>query len=371
MSLFSFFKKNKESYSLVFNIGSGSVSGGVVRFTEAPGENVTFYAKENILFQEEISTPKHLELMKSALTTLAHKIQKGGPKKIDRVFYIFSSPWSISQTKVIKVKESKPFKVTESYLNHIVEEQEKNFQTEIAKSGKIIERKIIQAKINGYSVNDFYNKTTKELEVSVFFTVVPENILKTVEEAVSKTFIVGEVWCHSLALATQSVIKNLFPQKEDFISLEVSEEITDISIVKNNVMISSASIPLGRNDFMRALSKELKVTEEIADSQIKMHGSNSNDELGNMKLSVAMDKAGLDWLTKISGIFNGFKEKIYVPDSIFMIADPDMATFLRNKIEKQDFKITLLDNKKIRPPIPGNDLIFKIELMFLDNIYKI
>jgi len=371
MSLFSFLKKNRQSYSLVFNIGSGSVSGGVVRFTEAPGENVTFYAKENITFQEEIDISKHLDLMKSALTTLASKIQKGGPKKIDRVFYIFSSPWSVSQTKVIKIKENKAFKITESYLNNIIEEQEKNFQTEIAKTGKIIEKKIIQVKINGYLVNDFYNKTTKELELSVFFTVVPENILNTVEDAVSKTFIPGEVWCHSLILATQSVINDLFPQKEDFISMEVSEEITDISIVKNNVMISSASIPLGRNDFMRALSKELNVTEEIADSQIKMHGSNSNDELGNMKLSVAMDKAGLDWITKISEIFSSFKEKIYVPDSVFMIADPDLFVFLKNKIEKQDFKVVVLDNKKIRPPIPGNDLIFKIELMFLDNIYKI
>ena len=106
MSLFSFFKKNKESYSLVFNIGSGSVSGGIVKFTEAPGENVTYYAKENIPFQREISVPKHLELMKSALTKLTERIQKNNQKRIDRIFYVFSSPWCASQTKVIRVKES-------------------------------------------------------------------------------------------------------------------------------------------------------------------------------------------------------------------------------------------------------------------------
>jgi cell division ATPase FtsA len=371
MSLFSFFKKNKESYSLVFNISSGSVSGGVIRFTEAPGENVSFYAKEIIPFQKEISVPKHLELMKTSLNTLADKIRKNCQKKIDRVFYIFSSPWCASQTKTIRVKESKTFKVTSDYLNHLIDEQEKTFQTDITKAGKAIERKIIQVKLNGYIVDDFYNKSTKELEVSVFFTVVPENVLQTVEQAVSKVFLVNDVWCHSLALTCQSIIKNFYPQKNDFIYIDISEEITDISIIMNNIMVNNVTLPLGRNDFIRELSKVLNVSKEIADSQISIHNAKANDDLGSMKLAVAMDKAGLDWLSKISQILNDLREKVYVPDSIFLIVSNDLIPFLKEKIEKQDFKVVLLDNKKIKPPIPGNDIIFKLGLMFLDNLYKI
>ena len=371
MSFFSFFKKNKESYSLVFNIGSGSVSGGIVKFTEAPGENVTYYAKENIPFQREISVPKHLELMKSALAKLTERIQKNNQKRIDRIFYVFSSPWCASQTKVIRIKESKAFKVTESYLNHLIDDEEKQMQKEVVKTGKVIEKKIIQVKVNGYTVNDFHNKTTKDLEVSVFFTVVPEDILNAVEEAVSKIFNVKDVWCHSFSLSIFSVVRNLFPQKEDFIHMDISEEITDISIVMDGAVVSLVSIPLGRNDFIRELSKVLGVTEEIADSQIKMHCARENDELAALKLSVAMDKAGSDWLAKITDVLDGFKNKIYVPESVFLIAGNDLTSFLKDKLEKQDFKVALLDNKKIKPPIPGNDLIFKLELMFLDNFYKI
>jgi hypothetical protein len=179
MSLFSFLKKNKESYSLVFNIGSGSLSGGIVKFTEKVGVEMVHYDKEPISFQEEISVPKHLELMKSSLGTLTTKIQAEGLKKIDskkgknipidRVFYIFSSPWSTSQVKTIKIHEPKTFRVTENYLNRIINEQEKQFQQEIAKTGKVVEKKIIQVKINGYAVNDFYNKTARDLEISVLF----------------------------------------------------------------------------------------------------------------------------------------------------------------------------------------------------------
>lgn len=371
MSLFSFFKKNKESYSLVFNIGSGSVSGAVVKFTEEPGEILTSYNKEVVPFQDQISVPKHLELMKSSLEVLATKIQKSNNQKIDRIFYIFSSPWSISQTKIIKIKESKPIKITEKYLNTTIDEQEKKFQAEIADSGKIIEKKIIQLKINGYVVSDYYNKSAKDLEIAVFFTVVPVNILETVEGSISKFFDIKNIWCHSLSLAMTSVIRNLFPYKDDFLFIDVSEEITDISIVEDNIMVNAVSIPFGRNDFIRELSVSLGVSQEIADSQIRMHCNKNNDDLAAIKLSVAVDKASQAWLEKITEILGGFKEKIYVPDSVFLITNDDLACFLKEKLEKQDFQIIILNNNKIKSPISIEDVIFRLELMFLDNIYKI
>ena len=356
---------------MVFNIGSGSVSGGIVKFTEEPGENVVFYDKEPIPFQAEISVPKHLELMKASLTTLAGKIRANGQQKIDRIFYIFSSPWSVSQTKTIRIKEPKAFKVTESYMNRVIAEQEKQFQTDISKVGKIIEKKIVQVKINGYVVTNFYNKSTKDLEISVFFSVVPDDILLTVEEAVAKTFTVKNIWCHSFSLSVLTVIGNLFPQKEDFIHVDVTEEVTDIAIIKNNIMISAGSIPLGRNDFIRALSKNLNITEEIADSMIKMQCAKNNDELAAMKLSVAMDVAARDWLAKLFEVLDSFKEKIYVPDSLFLVANTDITVFLQERLQKHDFRVTLLDNKKIKQGVANGDLAFRLELMFLDNLYKI
>ncbi len=381
MSFFGFTKKCRDSYSLVFNIGSGSISGGIIKFTEKAGVDMVYYQKESIPFQLEISIPKHLELMKSTLDILANKIQSEGLKKlnlntgknirISKVFYAFSSPWSISQTKTIRIKESKPFKVTDIYLNHIIEEQEKQFQTDIAKNGKIIENKIIQVKINDYVINDFNNKLAKNLELSVFLTVVPEEILQIVDDAVSKTFHLKDIYCHSSALATFSVIRNLFPQKEDFISIDISEEITDISVIKDNIITSNVSIPFGRNHFIRELSIVLNVSEEIADSMVNMHNTKDNDELAAMKLSVAMDKAAVNWFTKILSVLDSLKEKIYVPESIFLIANNDLANFLKDKLERHDFKVLLIDNKKIKSPVIVESVLFKLILIFFDKLYKI
>jgi len=389
MSFFSFGKKtkaksskvDKEAYSIVFNIGSGSVSGGIIKFTEASGENVLYYAKELIPFQQELSIPKHLELMKNSLGVLTNKIQTEGLKiinstkskniKIDRLFYVFASPWSISQTKTIRIKEPKVFKVTDKYLSHIIEQQEKEFQTEISKAGKIIEKKIIQIKSNGYIIDDYKNIITKDLEITVFFTVVSENILQEVENAVSRTFQIKEIWCHSLALSIFTNVRDLFPQKEDFIHIDISEEITDISIIKDNIIASTASIPFGRNNYIRELSAVLNVPPEVADSMIKMHCQKSNDQLATLRLAMAMDTASKNWLAKILEIFESLREKIFIPESIFLIANCDLASFLKEKLEKQDFEVTLIDNKKIRSNTTNDDIIFRLELMFLDNFYKI
>jgi hypothetical protein len=380
MSFFSFAKRNKESYSLVFNVGSGSVSGGIIRFTEKEGVNMIYYAKEIIPFQNDVIVSRHILLMKDSLTKLAHKIRVEGFKKvpanntdfpIERAFYVFSSPWSNSQTKTIKIHEPKPFKITEAYLNKLVDSQEKEFQTELGKTGKIIEKKIIQIKINGYEVSNAINMSTKDLEISVFFTMVAEDILHLVNEAVTKTFHIKNSWCHSLSLAVFSTVRNLFPQFEDFIHIDVSEELTDICIIRDNIMTSMATIPFGRNHFIRNLSNSLKVSEEVADSMINMHAQKSNDELANLRLGVSMDAAAKDWLSRLFEILDSFKEKIYVPESIFLVINNDLNSFLKDKLEKHDFTVTALSNNKIKPISPGDDIMFKLELMFLDNLYKI
>lgn len=381
MSFFSFLQKNKESYSLVFQLGSGSLSGGIIKFTEKPGETVLYYGKELIPFQAEISAEKHLNLMKTSLTNLAHKIQSDGLKnisltskksiKFDRVFYTFSSPWSTSQTKIIRVKEPKPIKITQVYLNKLISEQEKQFLSGPLSTSQVIEKKIIQVKINGYVVNDFYGKSAKDLELVVFFTAVPVEILKLVESAVSKTFNVKNVWCHSLALSVFSIVRNLFPQKEDFICLDINEEMTDILTIKDDIITSNSSIPFGRNNYLRELSASANVSEEVADSMIKLHNSKSHDELAAIKLSVSMDKVATVWSTKVFEVLDCLKEKVCISDSIFLISDSHLVSFLQGKLQRHGFKIFTLDNKKVKPPTITDDLSFKLVLMFLDNIYKI
>lgn len=153
--------------------------------------------------------------------------------------------------------------------------------------------------------------------------------------------------------------------------IDISEEITDISIIKDNVILVSASIPFGRNHFVREISLELKVSKEVADSMIKIHIAKDNDEMAGLKFSLVMDKSTTYLVSKITEVINNFNANFFYSESIFLIARNDLALSLREKLQRKDFEVALLDNKKIKPAIIGNDTVYKLELMFLDKLYKI
>lgn len=369
MSLFSFSKKKiLENHSLVFNIGSGSVTGAIINFTEKPGVEIASYFEEKILFQKEVTPETHLELMKKSLSSLLEKFQKKG-LKIDNVFYVFSSPWSISQTKTIKIKENKAFKLTEDYLKKIISTQAD--KAEILNHGQIIEKKITQIKANGYVVDGPNGKLIKELEVSLFLTAIPDQILKEIEDVVVKYFVVKNTICHSVSLSIFSVIRDLFPNKEDFIYLDISEEMTDLAIVKDNVVTVNVSFPLGRNEFIRRLSQKLNLTELIADSMIKMNSSKSHHEMANLNFNNAMKEVVEDWANQLQSIFAKIKQNLHLPTSVFFVANNDLTFLLKERLKAETFDVTLLEARKISSPIKIENTIFKIVLMFLDKIYKI
>jgi hypothetical protein len=104
---------------------------------------------------------------------------------------------------------------------------------------------------------------------------------------------------------------------------------------------------------------------------IAIHLSKSHDELASLRLAVAMDQASKNWFTKITEVLNSFKQQSFISNTVFLITNNDLVDFIKEKLQKQDFEVLLIDNKKIKPPMIGDDLVFKLELMFLDNLYKI
>lgn len=386
MSLFSMFKKNKipvEKNILVFNIGSGSVAGGIIKFTAKPGVHTVYYHQEEIKNKPKSNMASPLLALEQALSKLTAKIQQEGLKKlnilktkkqplpIDSIFYLFSSPWSISQTNTIKLSEIKPFKITPEFLQQTITKHQHKLTASISKHGSIIETKVVQMKVNGYETQKIENKSTKSLELSIFSTVVPAEVIDRVNEVICKTFVCKQSHYHSLSLALFSTIRDLYPHKSDYIQINIGENITDISVIKDGVIHGEASFPMGRNYFIRELMIKLGMNEAIASSTLNMYGEGKMDPLANTISNQEIEKIMSNWMTKVSDILKNFGGKIYLPDTIFFLADTKFISFLKNKLKDEDFDILTVDKKKVNLPEHQDHLNFKIGLMFLDKMYKI
>lgn len=360
----------REVYSLVFNVGSGSVKGAVVKFTERPGAEVVFYTEEGISYAKNATPEKHVESLKKSLAALVNRIHKRDKIKFESIFYIFSSPWSTSETRVIRIKESKPIRLTEPYLNKLISDQEKLVQKEVP-GGRVIEKRVVDLKVNGYPVVDLNNRQTKDAEVAVFVSVVPEAIIKAVEGAVNHYFVSKKTFLHTNSLAIFSTIRDLFPNHQDFVSVSFTDEMTELSIIKNGIVFGEVSFPFGRNSFVRKLSDKTKSTEAVADSVIRMTSMKHTDELATLRTATDINTIASEWYAEFDVAMKHFMEKLYVPHVIFFVSPHDLSTTLVGKIKETGFEVVPLIARKISSPVKIDDIMFKISLMFLDKIYKI
>lgn len=367
---FFFPRLKREVYSLVFDVGSGSVKGAVVKFTEKPGAEVTFYTEEKISFAKNAEAEKHVESLKKTLSSVVEKILKKDKIKFESIFYIFSAPWSSSETRLIRIKENKPIRLTEQYLNKLIADQEKIVLKETPGS-RIIEKRVVDLKISGYPVADLNNRQTTEAEVAVFFSSVSETIIKSVEGAVGRHFIPKKTFWHTSSLAIFSTIRDLFPNHQDFVSVSFGDEMTEMSIIKNGIVFGEVSYPFGRNTFVRRLSDKTKTTEAVADSVIKMTSLKHTDDLAALRTNTNISSIASEWYGEFDIAMKHFMEKLYVPHVIFFVSPHDLSATLVNKIKETGFEVVPLIARKISSPVKIDDIMFKISLMFLDKIYKI
>ncbi|HZT35406.1 MAG TPA: hypothetical protein VFA15_05775, partial [Nitrososphaera sp.] len=123
--MFSIFRPRTE-LGIVFHIGTASVGAGLVRFDQGKLPNVIYSFREHLPFRDHVTPDRFLADMVKALGNVNDRIARDGlshlkftefgslalGKKVSRVMYVFSSPWAVTQTKVISIKEDNPFTLT-------------------------------------------------------------------------------------------------------------------------------------------------------------------------------------------------------------------------------------------------------------------
>lgn len=396
MSLFSSSNKNREEVSAVFNIGSGSVEGYLVKFSKISKPEIVYGKSAPISFQKDLNLERYFKLMIKTFDLVAQDIQKQGLLHLNftglrnygvrNAYYILFSPWCASQTKIIKIKKDKPFEVSDDFMSDIIREQEKKFLSDdLADDSIIIEKKIIEVKINGYKTADVYGQKAKDVELSFFLTSASESTLRELKNTARKYFNFRSSYFHSFALSSFSAIRDIYFNKEDFIYLDVHGELTDISIVKDNVFGESVSFPIGRNFFIRQLSEEFGVSVDEAYSLMNLYFSDKCNQATSQKIQASINGSLKIWLDNFHSVLTSLSLNMYLPRTIFITVSDEVSIFLAKKLKgekfsqfslaEESFDVIILDNKTMSEYCKS-DRNFKkepsaeLECVFLNKIFN-
>ena len=240
----------KEKTIVILDIGSASVGGALVSIQKYKKPVVTYHVRENMVFQNDLNLERFLVSMLRSLESVLSQIKKSTKIPPSSFFCIFSSSWNISETKIIKIEKTKTTLISKEELEKLFK-KDINVASIISKRKKVtkggyevIDLKNIQIKLNGYETPRPYNKSAKTIEATIFISIGAKEVIKSIKNKIFHMFHSTKVEFSSFLLIAFNTVRDIFTDKKDFILLDITGEVTEVAIVKNNVLVSATSFPL-------------------------------------------------------------------------------------------------------------------------------
>jgi hypothetical protein len=356
--------KNKEELALVFDVGSSSV-GGTLFLTQKSGVPKIIYSiREPITLEKKLSPERLLTLTLKSLGYVANKIclmGLGAPKK---VFCVLSSPWYASQTRTISLNKNTPFIFNTKLADSLIEKEIKLFEAECAEKylhtkNKIvpIELRNMQIMLNGYVVPKPLNQKAEELQMIIFVSMSEAQILEKIKDTIGKHFYSENIKFSSFAMASFTVARDLFLKQGDFLLIDICGEITDISMVKKEILRSSISFSLGTNFLLRGMASTLDCSLEEAKSYLSLYKDEHMQDSSLKKIEPVINKLKAEWLARFQESLVNLSNDISIPATIFLTIDQAMADFFSETIKSEQFNQYTLTESKFKVVFLGNQTL--------------
>ena len=338
-------KDNIYSPFIVFDIGSASVGAALVVFNNDTNKiNILYDTRVFIAFQDKLEDRYLTFAMISALKKVTENIQDKGInrlsderikiKNIKDVFCILSSSWYEVQIKNLKFKEEKPFNISSKFISAILDEESKKFTES---RGKLIEKNVIQILLNGYNTNNPYGKEALTVDTTIFISSMSGEIQDRIKDILETVFTSSDVSFNTFALASFSVVRDIFKTEKNFLLLDISGEMTDIILVRNETITKIASFKLGRNFLIRKTASSLNTIVEEAHSLIRLFMDGKSKDTESEKIKVILNEAKGEWLSFLRKILSDFSEGFSLPKTVLLTVDTDMGRWFIDIIKNDEF----------------------------------
>ena len=368
--------KDKGKLVLVFDIGYSSVGGALFLAQKSGVPKIVFSVREPIILEKDVNIERFFLLTTKALAIVADRIHKSGVGAPKEIFCVLSPLWCVSQTRIIKFEKNTPFVFSLKLADGLIQKEKDLFKeehlTKYLYSGagsRLIEVKNIKTMINGYETSNPLNQKGVNLEMTIFLSMSGEKILGGSEETIRKNFSFKEIKFSSFPLSSFAVVRDIYAHEEDFLLINIDGEITDISMIKKNILHESISFPLGVN----FLTREVASLSDFSIGEAKSFVSLLKDEHASKsvvkKFDPVIDKLKMEWLRKFQESLSNLCNDISIPATIYLLIDREMADFFSEVIKNEQFNQYTLTNSKFKIIFLGAE-VFHGMAFFEENVVR-
>jgi hypothetical protein len=349
------FSTKKEKLVAIFDIGSGSVGGALVRIPQNKKDLPTIIksTRTDIVNRKEVDFNLFLNDMILALGFTSQDIYQSKLGAPDEIVCVLASPWYLSETRMIKMSKEHSFVFTKKIVNDLllneVELLDKDFKEKyngLDSLPEIIEHPIVGVSLNGYQVDDPLGKRTKSLEMSMIISLCPKICLDNITETISKSFHDIPVSFSSFMLASYVSVRDRYMNHDSYLLLDIGGEVTDIGIIYKGVLKQSLSFPCGRKTLYRDICNALKIELRDAVEIFSLYSKNTLSEKEKAKILPVLDSIGSRWIKLFKESIDSLPRTLTIPNVIFLTIDSDVKDWFIKIINSEDYIKSMILNKK-------------------------
>lgn len=331
--------------SLVCYIGNGVVKGAVVINEKNKNPTIVTTRVREFSYQEFVDR-EHLEFrIMSEFTTLIKDIKfkdlvslQCAKFKVHDVCVILSSPWYVSETRIVKIAQEKPFIVTEKLLNDAIASTATDYIQKQKEGISILERNVIRYLLNGYPTHSPLKKEVKHVEVSVFLSFCKTKALQDIKQVILSHLSIQDVAVHSQSLAAFAAVRETWKDLKNYVLADISSQLTELMIVRDHTLAEASSFPLGKQYVVKELGKKLSISGEISQSLLSMYKEKTLNEQLRLKVDAALISIRQEWLRPFTSALGEMSAGTSLPSRFILFAPKDAEWLFSDFIKNEEYQ---------------------------------
>lgn len=349
----------KKKTIAIFDIGSSSIGVAIATFSVNQKKTqplpIIFFAKR---YQLPISEKVTFKSFINAIFTTFDKVveEVSNQKiKIDKTAIFLASPFYISKTNIIKQKGDKDIFISPSLVKSIIEAKTQNmikdqptlYSDLIDDEVEVFENIIMQIKLNGYKTHNPYSQKVKSLLIANHIALGSKTITTKLKEIIIRRLGRQTITFNSFTFAAFNIWQDIVAPKNNFMLLDITGEISDITVVCDDYLAENISFPRGRNYLIRETAKALKTNNEEAYSTLKEYILGNLSARYKENLETILQPLKTEWIKNIGEAFTLVMETALLPETVYVIGDDVIARIFTLWLTEKELAHFSLVNKPL------------------------
>lgn len=340
--------KSKGDVSLIFDIGSSSVGGALVRYEEDKLPLILFSVRKEILFKEDFDFDEFYESMLRSLeevtidvlSSLSSSVEdvalslnqsskrilgRGSQRQIKSVYCVFSSPWYVPKIVDLSNDYGKEVPITPDVVWEFVKGAAREVKSAFAEpeSIGILEERVLEYRLNGYRIDDPVSLRAKTADLKLYLSVVYKQTMNAVKAPIRKIISYRKIRSFSFLMIFFSLMRDVHPDRNSFITFDMRGEVTEVGVTNEDVLTHAFSVPWGKHTLLRDLAAKLHIDLFEASAKLALFLAGKLEGEIQKEVGFLIEEEILNVRTMLKERLSG---EIYLPDQVYVLSDQDIET---------------------------------------------